>query len=350
MGKTILIAASGTGGHLFPALYIARALLKEDPSLSIHFVGAGRPLEEKIITEFPRHVIKIVGVNRRGIKGLLQFISLLPKAAINCWRLLTELKPAVVVGVGGYASVLPVTLARIRGIPTWIHEAELSPGLANKFLGYLVTKASVAFPTAKMPRPSCVVPTGHPVREGLDVEPIAPNTPLNRLLITGGSQGAESIDSAMLSLTDFIKVKGISVYHQARPQNVEKLSEHYRTSGVSATVVPFIEDLAGAYRNAQVVISRSGAGSIMELGVVNRPAILVPFPSKGIGQLGNAKVLEDQGKAIVVEEGAEFVSRLRLALEKIFTPDVFFTMQANPCRERSLNAAEQIAKGILGLS
>ena len=350
----ILIAASGTGGHLLPALYIARALQRKNPNVQIEFVGSGRPLEEKIIggAGITRSAIKIVGINKRGIKGIFEFLVLLPKAFIDTWAIITRFRPTCIIGVGGYASVLPVTLGFLRGIPTWVHEPELKPGLANSFLARIATKVSVAFAEAKMPRPSRVVITGHPVREEIrEIDPNIPKgTPITNLLVTGGSQGAQSIDDGMISMVSDLQAKGISVWHQCRIQNVDLVTKAYEAAKVSARVSPFIDNMAEAYKWAHVVVGRAGAGTLMEYGAVNRPAVLVPYPSKGIQQSENAKILESQGKALVVEEGPQFMERFKSALITLFEPERFFQMHEKPCLQRVTDAADKIADGILGIS
>ncbi len=350
----ILIAASGTGGHLFPALYIARAIQKLDPGVEIQFVGSGRPLEEKIIgaTGMGRHVIDIVGVNRRGFRGLFEFLGKFPRAFLQTWNLLSKFKPQVVVGVGGYASVLPVALAWLRGIPTWIHEAELSPGLANRFLGYLATKSSTAFKDARMPRPARAVFSGHPVRAEILQVPkqIPEGSAITHLLILGGSQGAESLDRGFVQLHSLLKELKLQIRHQARQVNVDAVRAAYAGAGVSATVSPFIEDMAEALSWADLVVARSGAGTLMELSVVNRPVIFVPLPTRGIQQAANAKVLEAQGKALVVEEGPEFARRLGAALRFLSTPQNFFEMQARPGEQKCVTAAQTIAQGVMEIA
>ncbi len=349
----ILFAASGTGGHLFPALFVAEEIKKQYPDAVIHFVGSGRPLEEKIVggAGYPRHVIKMVGVKHRGLKGILELFTVAPAAVIKTIKLIRTLKPDVVVGVGGYASVLPVSIAALFCIPTWIHEAEIGPGLANKFLGYFVTRVSVAFQEAKMPRVSKSLFTGHPVRESIRkvVPNIAPGEKIYRLLLTGGSQGAESIDRAMMASGALLKEYGIEMNHQCRAANVEMLTKFYKEQGIPATVSSFIDDFASAYQWAHIVIGRTGAGTISELSIVNRPAILVPLPAKGIQQIDNARVLDRAAKGILVEEGGDFVPRLHTALRKLLDPAEYFTMRDRRGSERPLNAAKAIADGVLSL-
>lgn len=352
----VLIAASGTGGHLFPALFIARAfreLLGE--RARIEFVGSGRPLEAKLIdgAGFVRHVITTAGVKRRGLKGLLEFASTLPRALLGVRRILKTLKPHVVVGVGGYVSVLPVTLARLYGIKTWIHEAELRPGMANSLLCRYAQRVSIAFEKAVMPRASNLVYTGHPVRPELSQVRPVPDLKASprRILVIGGSQGAQAIDAAMLGLAEFLRRHEVELRHQTRPENVEAMKSEYASHKLKAEVSGFIDDMAAAYDWCELIVSRSGAGSVMEIGVVNRPAILIPYPyAQGNHQAANARTLESAGKALIVEEGAHFGERLRGALSKLLDPHGYNEIKNRPFESRSPGASHAIARGCLELA
>lgn len=351
----VLIAASGTGGHLFPALHIARAFRELQPDTIVEFIGSGRPLEEKLIdgNGYRRHVVATVGIKNRGLRGLLQFSLRLPKAFLGVWRLLSQFKPDVVVGVGGYTSFLPVTIGCMRGIPTWIHEAELKPGLANHVLAYYARKISVAFPQAVMPRRSRVVVTGHPVRKevGEFMQQRHEPAEIRRVLITGGSQGAQGLDKGMLGLLDFVKARSLEIWHQTRKENVEQLSAAYSGKGIQAKVVPFIEDMVAAFRWADIIVSRSGASMTMELGVVNKPVIFVPFPyAQGDHQTANAKVMVDAGKALLVKEGDEFSARLKAALEMLLDKKNYVEIIDRPYAGRSIDAAKKIAEGCFALT
>jgi len=350
----VLIAASGSGGHLFPALHIARAIAAASPGAVVEFVGSGRPLEEKLIDRngFKRHVVPIAGIKQRGMKGLIDFAVAVPRAVAQLGVIFRNLRPDVVVGVGGYVSVLPVVLGKLRGIPTWIHEAELKPGLANAFLSRFADKISVAFAEAAISRRSAVVYTGHPVRAGLvDVRRSVPRESLTRLLILGGSQGATAIDRAVGDVAPNLAARGIEVWHQCRPENVAAVKGAYAERGVTARVDSFIDDIAAAFAWSDVVVSRSGASALMETSVVNIPTVFVPYPfAQGNHQRANADVLVRAGKAVLVEEGDAFAARLSAALEAIFTPARYAEMVRTPYEARSVDAAERIAAGICQLA
>ncbi len=351
---TILVTASGSGGHLFPAAFIIQAIKELNASTTIRFIGSGRELEREIVGArgVPLDAIDVVGLKNRGIRGILQFLWKLPSALFCTRRLLNQIQPDVVIGVGGYATVLPVLLARLRGVPTWIHEAERRPGLANYLLSFVATRVSVAFEDTVLPLPKKKVFTGHPLRPDLvELADKAPQfgLPLH-VLVLGGSQGADSMDRAMIDIAPQLSVQDCEILHQARPSNVEFVRAGYREAGCKAQVIPFIADMKEAFRWAHLVVSRSGAGSVMEIGVVNRPAILVPFPfSQGNHQEVNANLLAERGKAIVVSEGDAFPSRLHAAILKLSDPTEYRAMVERPAMDRSKCAARTIAQQAMAL-
>lgn len=351
----VLIAASGTGGHLIPALHIAKALERAAPGCVIEFVGAGRPLEEKLVVAagYVRHVVSSAGVKRRNVVGVLQFLWRLPLGLAQVVGLYRRFRPDVVVGVGGYVSVLPVVVARCMGIPSWCHEAELHPGLANSVLGYFARSVSVSFQATRIRGGARIEFTGHPVRpelarvDRLGVRDDAPK----RLLVLGGSQGARGLDSAVPEVAPLLADRNIEVVHQCRPESMELVMNCYRAAQVKASVVSFIDDMAGAYDWSDLIVSRAGASSVAEIACVNRPAIFVPYPfQQGTHQSDNARALESLGKALVVEEARpEFGRRLREALESLLDPSRYRSMKGAPSEPRGLQAADRIAAGVLGL-
>jgi len=322
----------------------------------VECIGAGKPLEEKVIVAngFARHIIRAAGVKRRGVLGLVQFAARLPVGLWQCVGLFRRFKPDVVVGVGGYVSVLPVVVARLMRIPTWAHEAELHPGLANRVLGYFADTISTAFAETTIRGRAKLVFTGHPVRPELKkVERMAGSQAAPKhLLILGGSQGARGLDQAIPDFAGLLHERAIEVVHQCRPENADLVVNAYRAAQVKASVVSFIDDMAGAYEWSDLIISRAGASSVAEISCVNRPAIFVPYPfQQGTHQTDNAKALERLNKAVIVEETKpEFGRRLREALQKLLSQETFLAMKNAPCEPRGLEAAERIAKGIASLA
>jgi UDP-N-acetylglucosamine--N-acetylmuramyl-(pentapeptide) pyrophosphoryl-undecaprenol N-acetylglucosamine transferase len=347
----VLIAASGSGGHLLPAAAVAAAL--QEKGAIVEFVGSGRPLEEKIIGSagLKRHVIRTVGLKSRGVKGALEFAYTLPLALWQTQRLLSTFRPQVVVGVGGYVSVLPVLLAAMQSIPTWIHEAELHAGMANGFLSRFVTKVSLAFKDAQLPSMQAAVYTGHPIRSSIAaVQKTFPAQPSN-LLIVGGSQGAKSLDAAAALVGRIAAARGFKVRHQVRPENVLVVQKSYREVGCSAEVVSFIDDMAQAYAWADLLLCRAGAGTVMEVEALGIPAIFVPYPhAQADHQTANARTLACKGKALIIKEGDSFLEDLENAINTLFEAAQYQKMLSAPVERRSLQAAKTIAEGVLSLA
>ncbi|MBX7145277.1 MAG: undecaprenyldiphospho-muramoylpentapeptide beta-N-acetylglucosaminyltransferase [Oligoflexia bacterium] len=352
-GPKVLIAASGTGGHLLPALAIAQAL--RERGTQVEFVGSGRPLEERLIVGagFVRHIVQTVGVKRRGLSGWLEFFFTLPRAVLQTWRLISAFQPDVVVGVGGYASVLPVLVAWLRGLPSWIHEAELRAGLANAVLSFFATRVSLAFEEARLPCMSRARFTGHPIRKELLVasKEVGQKPSPKHLLVMGGSQGAQALDQAMLALAHQLKELGVELTHQCREENVQRVESGYKQAALKARVLPFIADMAATYAWSDAVVCRAGAGTVMEIEALNIPALFVPYPfAQGNHQAANARTLVRKGKALMVEEGADFERRLGEALNQLLNTESFHALQTAPCDRRSLHAADDIAAGIIELA
>lgn len=249
-------------------------------------------------------------------------------------------------------SVAPVLMAALRGIPSWIHEAELKPGMANALLCRVATRISTAFESARFPRSNKVIYTGHPIRDELrDIaEKHQRSIPPKNLLVMGGSQGARALDEVLPELSEIALRHGLKVRHQCRPENVASVASAYARHGLAAEVQPFLDNMAEAYTWADMVIARSGAGTVMEIEAVNVPAIFVPYPfAQGGHQLANAKTLEAKGKAIIVEEGPNLAARLGAALQRILEKNEYAQMLQRSFSRRSIDAAEQIARGVLGL-
>lgn len=352
----IFIAAGGSGGHVFPALFIAQALKRMSPECEIEFIGAGRPVEAKILdpSGFRRNTIRAAGVKSRGLRGLVDFAVTFPIAILQLVKLFRRFRPDAVIGVGGFVSVLPVLLGKLSGARTWIHEAEIHPGLANKVLAPIVDGISVAFAESTLGPKSKVTVSGQPVRESLarfSGAPVTSGVVPKKIFITGGSQGAKGIDLASAELAPFFAARGLSVRHQTRPENVDRLKAAYAAAGVSAEVVPFIEKMEDAYEWADIIVSRSGMGAVSEIALVNKPVIFVPLPIAGRKDPElNARVLTDRGKGVLVLEGEGFVPRFQDAITELCDPVKYFQIRSTQVDVGRVDAAERIARQVLGLA
>jgi UDP-N-acetylglucosamine--N-acetylmuramyl-(pentapeptide) pyrophosphoryl-undecaprenol N-acetylglucosamine transferase len=322
--KNILVVASGTGGHLFPALSFSKVFTEAaTEALQVNFLGTGRPLESSLVDKhgYPRFEYKITGVSKLGLSGILKFLLGLPAAWKSLRKLFADLQPALVVGFGGYATVLPLLMAKFAGIPTVIFEAEKKAGLANQFLAYFVTEVATAYASAQGISRR-VIEVGRILRPGLlgFNKQLAPA--VRRILVMGGSQGCRSIDLGMLAMSSALAKEGLELWHQSRPEHVELLREKYRAAGLAARVDAFIENPEEAYLWADLVVSRAGAGAVLEICVASLPAVLVPLP-KAQEQFDNAKALESVKKSLTVLEGEQFDQRLEQAVLKFLEPDFY---------------------------
>lgn len=286
----VVITGGGTGGHLFPALATHEALRRRRPDAEVLFVGATRGVEATIL---PRqgHAFRGLEVSRMmgaGPLARLRTAAALPGVIREAARLLRDFRPSVVLGVGGYASVPTVVAARLRKLPIVLHEQNAYPGLANRWLGRFATAVAVAFPAgaARFPAGRVHV-TGNPVRA--DITPGDAGEARARLglaadrftaLVFGGSQGAHRLNVAVREALPALVAGGrrLQFLHATGPRDVNEVRDAYATYRVPARVEPFLEDMAAAYRAADFVVCRAGAGTIFELAAVGKPGLLVPYP------------------------------------------------------------------------
>jgi UDP-N-acetylglucosamine--N-acetylmuramyl-(pentapeptide) pyrophosphoryl-undecaprenol N-acetylglucosamine transferase len=308
--KTLMIAGGGTGGHIYPAIAIAREYATRDAAAKVVFVGTEKGLEKNIVPKagFPLEFINVGGLKGKGGLDLFRNVLRLPLGFIDAWRVVGKHKPSVVLGVGGYSSGPVLVAAKLRGVPTIIHEANAFPGLANRVVARFVTTVAVAFADAlpRMHRKDGVV-TGNPIRaEFFNRE--KPQTPdvRRRVLIFGGSQGSRILNDSMTGALLFLaRLKDtLDIVHQTGPNELEKVKAAYQQSAfASARVVPYLDPMSDEIAAADLVVSRSGAMTVGELSAVGRAAVLVPFAAATNNhQELNARVVEKAGGAVVITE------------------------------------------------
>lgn len=317
----MVIAAGGTGGHLYPAVAVAEAVC-ERMSAEVVFVGTGRELEQRIVrgAGFQLEALSLEPVTGKGVRGLCKALVIFPARFLQAVRLIRRIRPNVVLGFGGFPSVLPVLAACLLGVPTILHEQNGEVGLANRLLS-LVAGRVFAAPGARgfwrTPRAG-VVHLNNPVRRSL--RSIAPwdapraGEPL-RLLVLGGSQGAMAVNSAVVAMLRELADLPLRIRHQTGASDYGRIVELYKELGTSsASVEPFIDDMAAAYGEAHLIISRAGAMSVAEVAESGRPAIFIPLPIARSHQRRNVCFLEEAGAAVVVEQGDGFSERLTVAV------------------------------------
>ncbi len=302
-----MIAGGGTGGHLYPGIAVARALLARVPDAQVTFVGTARGLESSVVPRerFALDVIRSAGLKGKSLVSLARGMLLLPVSAWDAWRVISRRAPAVVVGVGGYSSGPVVALAALRGIPTLVMEQNASPGLTNRILARLVRAAAVTF-EASLPRfGGKAFVSGNPVRAEF-FEPAAVETSARpRVLVFGGSQGAHAINMAMVAAAaELAKLSPVpQITHQTGPHDLSEVRAAYARAALDARVEPFLFAMHEEMRKADVVVCRAGATTLAELAAAAKPAILVPLPTATDDhQRANATAVASAGAAVVLEQ------------------------------------------------
>lgn len=306
----IWIATGGTGGHVYPALSVATELVSRGHKVTISCDGRVRDMVRRGAPSGAGLVhIWASGV---GAKNRLKQMWALFKIGVSATALILRFvvsRPERVVAFGGYASVPAVFAAHVWRIPTFLHEQNAAIGRANRFAMRWVKTLMTSFPTVTgIPNGvTNVIYTGLPVRREILAVSNAPLPNTSKLLVTGGSLGAQILDEVVPESIVAMKNKKIFVTHQTRPENVARLQKFYSDNNIRANVLSFIHDMAGAIAGADLVIGRSGASTVVELQTIGRPAILVPL---GINpdQAANAASFAKNGGGFAIEQ-SKFTTR-----------------------------------------
>ena len=354
----VLIAGGGTGGHIIPALAVARELVKRY-NAEVLFVGTPRGLESRLVPAagFELRLIEVGQLKNVSLMTRVRTLSDLPRSIFACRRLIREFKPGAVFGVGGYASGPGMAAALWTGVPAMAFEPNAMPGLANRLVGKRVQAAAVNFPGAARWFRNCEI-TGIPVRpEFFALAPPA-RTAAPHLLIFGGSQGARIFNTYLpriiASLLD--SVPGLTVLHQSGARAVEETRAAFAASGANPErwrVEAFLDDMPARFAEAHLVMARSGASSVAELAAAGKPSLLVPFAAAADEhQKRNAEAMVEAGAAVMLEEPDLAVEgRLLEALvELLQNPERLAAMGAAARTQAHPDAAERIANRLADLA
>lgn len=314
MSVTFLMAGGGTGGHVIPLLAVARELRQRGQDA--FFIGTERGLETRLVPAegFPLETIEIGGLKRVGLRQTLATGWQLPASTLRSLRLLKSRGTSAVFSMGGYVAGPPVMAALLRRIPVVVMEPNAVPGFTNRRISRFVARALVSFPetAAFFPKGRTEL-TGLPVRE--EFFQIAPKPREERLtvLITGGSQGSRTLNQAARASWPLFRESQLSIrfLHQTGRATHEELRAEFQKTGLEGEVVPFISDMPAAFRQADLVVCRSGAGAVAEVAAAGRPSVLVPFPfAADDHQRRNAEAFERAGAARLVADGEMTGERL----------------------------------------
>ncbi|MFV0279567.1 MAG: undecaprenyldiphospho-muramoylpentapeptide beta-N-acetylglucosaminyltransferase [Rhodoblastus sp.] len=356
---TILVAAGGTGGHLFPAEALAHALVARGFAVDL----ATDTRAEKYGQAFPArkiHAIPAATPTGGGLVSRAKSVAILGRGVLASVSLLRKLKPAVVVGFGGYPTVPPLVAASLLKIPAVLHEQNAVMGRANRFLAGRVQRIATGFPLARADdgvRAKCVI-TGNPLRPAvLEAAklpyPAFENGSLN-VLVTGGSQGARVFSDIVPAAIEALSAEErarIKLVQQARGEDRERVLANYARLGFNAEVEPFFKDLPARIAGAHLLVARSGASTVAETAAIGRPAIFVPFPhALDADQAANAAELARTGAVEVIDQKEFSPQKLAELLRAALGDAQGLTKRAEAAKSAGiLDAAERLADIVVGL-
>jgi UDP-N-acetylglucosamine--N-acetylmuramyl-(pentapeptide) pyrophosphoryl-undecaprenol N-acetylglucosamine transferase len=351
----VLIAGGGTGGHIIPALAVARELV-ERHAAEVLFVGTARGLESRLVPEagFNLRLVDVGQLKNVSLLTRLRTLTNLPRSIYACKRIIREFRPNVVFGVGGYASGPAMAAALWLKIPAMAFEPNAMPGLANRLVGKRVQAAAVNFPSAARWFRNAEV-TGIPVRaEFFSLS--APTTP--NLLVFGGSQGARIFNAELPKILFGLlhAVPGLTVLHQSGSRHFEQTQAAYAASGADPKrwqVLPFIDDMPSRFAQATLVMARSGASTVAELAAAGKPALLVPFAAAADDhQRRNAEEMVKAGAAVMLSEPDLGVSgKLLAALTNLLkSPEGLAAMAVAARTQAHPDAAQRIVGRLVALA
>ena len=303
----VLFTGGGTGGHLFPGVAVARELARRSPATRIVFVGSGRDVESRVLSKegLSLERVRAVGLVGRSVTAVARGLAILPAGFLDAWRVLRRHQPGLVVGLGGYSSGPVMALAALKGIPTLLLEQNAVPGVTNRLLSSLVRAAAVSYEAALPHFGSVGFVSGNPVRQGFfDLPAPRPTLAQPHILVLGGSQGAHTVNLAMIEAAPRITAawEEARFTHQSGEADLDLVREGYRLAGATARVEPFLDGMDREMAEADVIVCRAGATTLAELAAAGRAAILVPYPhATHDHQRRNAAVVAQAGAAEVID-------------------------------------------------
>jgi UDP-N-acetylglucosamine--N-acetylmuramyl-(pentapeptide) pyrophosphoryl-undecaprenol N-acetylglucosamine transferase len=345
---TILIAAGGTGGHVFPGIAVADELVRRDAATRVVFAGTARGLESRLVPKagYGLALLPILPLNGVGLARTLVGLLALPWGMLKSALFVLRQRPAAVLGVGGYAGG-PVTLvAALIGVRAVILEPNVRPGFTNRILKPFVSAAACAYDEACVVFGARGVLTGNPVRGGFAALPAKQHREPLTLLAFGGSQGSRPLNRALVAALP--KLPGpdrLRIVHQTGPAMRDEVEAGYRAAGRPAEVVAFLDDMVRRFADADLVLARSGATTCAELAASGRAAILVPFAgATDDHQTTNARAFEAKGAARVLAERALTGDALAEAVRQLVDdPRTLAEMGAASRRLARPDAAARVA-------
>jgi UDP-N-acetylglucosamine--N-acetylmuramyl-(pentapeptide) pyrophosphoryl-undecaprenol N-acetylglucosamine transferase len=336
---TILVMAGGTGGHIFPGIAVANKL--ESMGWKVHWLGTAKRMEATLVPEhgFDISFINIAGLRNKNWKEWLKTPFKLMLSLLQSIQVIRKVKPDVVLGMGGYASAPGGVAAWLMRKPLVLHEQNAVAGMSNRFLSKLATRVLSAFPGAFDSKIEHQV-IGNPLRSDIiAIENVIPVEPASskKVLVVGGSLGAKVLNETVPQAMKQIKIQSIDVWHQTGKGNKEAVLESYQEYGLpedKVKVTEFIEDMAEAYKWADVVICRAGALTVSELAMAAKPAVFVPLPhAVDDHQTKNAMYLVSRGAAKLLPQSEFNGTTLAQLLNSLFISDTVVQKMAKSAHD-----------------
>jgi len=345
MGKRIVIMAGGTGGHIFPALAVAQTLQQQ--GWNVTWMGTQKGMESRVIPQQSIEIdwLSVAGLRGKGLSGKLNAIFKLLKACIEARGILKQRKPDVVLGMGGFVAAPGGMMSKWLGIPLLIHEQNRVPGTTNRLLMRFAKRVMEAFPGSFDPSVKALF-TGNPLRQAMMILKQKKPRHLSeqdemKILVLGGSQGAKALNEKIPGI--LAGMKNIDVWHQTGELMGSQVEKQYAEQQTKAQVSAFIEDMAGAYQWADMIICRAGAMTVSEVAAAGLPSVLIPLPHAiDDHQTANARYLTDARAGILLPQAQMNEHRLKQAIAEIRENLVAMSQAA---RERArFDATEVVAE------
>jgi UDP-N-acetylglucosamine--N-acetylmuramyl-(pentapeptide) pyrophosphoryl-undecaprenol N-acetylglucosamine transferase len=357
----LLIAGGGTGGHLFPGIAVAEEFLAREGGSEVLFVGTERGIEARVLPRlgFRLECIDAAGIRGKGLFPQLKGISMLLYGYAQSRKILKSFAPDIVLGVGGYASGPVVLAARGLQIRRFIHEQNAIPGMTNKVLAKIAESVFISLEESRkfFPKERTVL-TGNPLRRQI-LEAIGRGEDRSgmrdgfHILVFGGSRGAHAINMNLIAALPHLVGHGkrLTVTHQTGPDDLEQVAGAYRGAGVNGQVIPFIDDMAAAYREADLIVCRAGATTIAEVTACGKACVFIPFPhAVDDHQRKNAEAVAARGAGVcLLQRELSETTLAELLLGLLRDREALATMAARARELGRPDAADRVAEEILAV-
>lgn len=353
----LVVAGGGTGGHLFPAIAVGRAVRERFPESRVLFIGTSRSLDQQALagSGFELAVLECGGIKGLGLIDRLRSLLRLPGAMVRALRILRRFRPDLVFGVGGYVTGPVLLAARLLRLPIAIHEQNSVPGMANRLAGKLADLILISLPCAPPFPLRKTVWTGNPLRReilaaaGKSKQTAAAPT----VLVLGGSQGAHRVNMLMMEAVERLQAQQVAfrLIHQTGAADRDQVVNRYAQLGVEAEVEPFISDMAGVYGRADLAVSRAGATTCAELAAMGVPALLIPYPfAADDHQATNGEYyVKGGGCRLLLESGLTGEILAHTISERLRNREELHTMAANMQAMAMPDATERIVDACVRL-